>query len=76
VAEALLNHGAEIDARDGVTQATALGRAASWGRRDVVELLLARGANSSLKDKNGKTPLDLAVANGQSDVVSVLMRTP
>ena len=50
VAEALLNHGAEIDARDGVTQATALGRAASWGRRDVVELLLARGANSSLKD--------------------------
>jgi len=76
VAEALLTHGAEIDARDRDTQATPLERAASWGRTDVVELLISRGANLALKDKNGKTALDLAVANGQSDVVSVLMRTP
>jgi ankyrin repeat protein len=76
VAEALLNHGAQVDARDRDSQATPLHLAASWGRRDVVELLLARGANPALKDKNGKTALDLATANGQSDVLSVLMRTP
>ena len=69
VAEVLLNHGAEIDARDGDTQATALQRAASWGRRDVVEMLLARGANPAIKDKNGKTALDLARPTDQSDVV-------
>jgi ankyrin repeat protein len=69
-----LNHGAEIDARDRDGQATPLERAASWGRRDVVELLLARGANPALKDKNGKTALDLAVANGQDDVVAVLQK--
>jgi ankyrin repeat protein len=39
-------------------------------------LLLARGANASMKDKNGKTARDLAVANGQNDLVIVLMRTP
>jgi uncharacterized protein len=76
VAEALLNHGAEIDARDRDQQSTPLQRAASWGRRDVVELLLKRGANPALKDKNGKTAFDLASANGQSDVLELLMRTP
>jgi ankyrin repeat protein len=76
VAEALLNHGAEIDARDRDQRATPLERAASWGRKDVVELLLARGANPAVKDRDGKTALDLAIANGQSDIVSVLMRTP
>jgi ankyrin repeat protein len=76
VAEVLLNHGAQIDARDRDQQATPLERAASWGRIDVVELLLARGANPLLKDKNGKTALDLAIANNQSEVVKVLMRTP
>ena len=30
----------------------------------------------SVKDKNGKTALDLAIANVQNDVASVLMRTP
>ena len=75
-AEALLKHGANINARDSETGATPLHRAASWGRRDVVELLLARGADPHTKDKNGRTPLDLAVANGQPETAEVLKRTP
>jgi ankyrin repeat protein len=75
-AEALLKHGANIDARDSESGATPLHQAASWGRRGVVELLLARHADPSIKDKNGHTALDLAVANGQAEVAEVLKRIP
>jgi ankyrin repeat protein len=74
VAEALLTHGATVDARDTESGATPLHRAASWGRRPVVELLLAHGADPNAKDRNGHTPLDLAVENGQTDVVTLLRR--
>lgn len=75
-AEALLKHGANIDARDSESGATPLHQAASWGRRGVVELLLARHADPRIKDKNGHTALDLAVANGQAEVAEVLKRIP
>jgi len=75
-AEALLKHGANIDARDSESGATPLHQAASWGRRSVVELLLARHADPRIKDKNGHTALDLAVANGQAEVAEVLKRIP
>jgi ankyrin repeat protein/peroxiredoxin len=75
-ADALLKHGANINARDSDSGATPLHQAASWGRRSVVELLLARHADPGIKDKNGRTALDLAVANGQQEVAEVLKRTP
>jgi len=75
-AEALLAHGATINARDSESGATPLHRAASWGRRDVVELLLSHGADPRIRDKGGRTPLDLAVANGQPEAAEVLKRTP
>jgi cytohesin len=75
-ADALLKHGANINARDSESGATPLHQAASWGRRSVVELLLARHADPGIKDKNGRTALDLAVANGQQEVAEVLKRTP
>ncbi len=71
-ADALLKHGANINAHDSESGATPLHLAASWGRRSVVELLLARNADPRIKDKNGRTPLDLAIANGQAEVAAVL----
>jgi ankyrin repeat protein len=53
---ALLDAGARIDAR-GMNQRTALGFAASCKREAVVVLLLKRGANASLAETGGTTPL-------------------
>jgi ankyrin repeat protein/peroxiredoxin len=75
-AEALLKHGVNINARDSDSGATALHQAASWGRRNVVELLIANHADATIKDKNGRTALDLAIANGQSEVAEELKKVP
>jgi uncharacterized protein len=55
----LLDAGAHIDDRDARGR-TALMIAAEGGRGEVVNLLLARGADPTLKDKVGKRAADLA----------------
>ncbi len=56
----LLDSGAHIDDRDARGR-TALMIAAEGGRAEVASLLLARGADPSLKDKAGKRAADLTV---------------
>jgi truncated hemoglobin YjbI len=59
IAEALLDAGAEIEARDKKGE-TPLRRAVNCDRERMVCLLLRRGANPRSTDKKGKTPLDAA----------------
>ncbi len=59
LAEALLDAGAEIEARDSKGE-TSLRRAVNCGHSAVVELLLSRGANALSRDKMGRTPRDVA----------------
>jgi ankyrin repeat protein len=40
----LLDHGARLDLRDDLLRSTPLGWACRWGRRALIELLIARGA--------------------------------
>ena len=40
----VLDHGARLDLRDDLLQSTPLGWACRWGRKEMVELLIARGA--------------------------------
>jgi ankyrin repeat protein len=40
----LLDHGARLDLRDDLLRSTPLGWACRWGRRELVELLIQRGA--------------------------------
>jgi uncharacterized protein len=60
VVERLLDAGARIDDRDARGR-TALMIAAEGGRSGIAGLLLARGADPSLKDKAGKRAVDLTV---------------
>jgi truncated hemoglobin YjbI len=59
VAEALLNHGAAIDARDAKGQ-TPLRRAVNCRQLQIVQLLVQRGADCHAADHRGVTPLDVA----------------
>lgn len=59
IAQALLDAGAEIEARDKKGE-TPLRRAVNCGREHMVRLLLSRGANPRSTDKSGRTPIDAA----------------
>ncbi|KAL7069995.1 hypothetical protein ACQ4LE_011171 [Meloidogyne hapla] len=57
----------------GKTLCTALHRAASVGNEPMVRLLIKHGANKEVPDKEGKTPLFVAVEQAQYETVSVLL---
>ncbi len=59
VAQALLDHGATIDARDAKGE-TPLRRAVNCRQLEIVRLLVRRGADRRAADRRGVTPLDAA----------------
>ncbi len=75
VVRLLLDRGTHIDATPAGSHwtATALHTAAGQGHRAVVELLLARGADPSIKDaRYQSTPLGWATHMGRDDVAALL----
>ena len=56
-----------------IPQATALHWAASMGHAGAATLLLDHGADVNIVAGNGMTPLDVADANGSSEVVALLV---
>ncbi|UCG57648.1 MAG: ankyrin repeat domain-containing protein [Phycisphaerales bacterium] len=88
-AQVLIGHGAKVDAAaktvPGVsvlTEGYMLGNgttplhvAAAYGRRDLVEVLIAKGADVNAKTEYGNAPLHLAVWTGHLDVVQLLIRS-
>ena len=50
-----------------------MGSAALEGRRDVVDLMISRGADLDRADENGRTPLALASIGGDIGVVRALL---
>lgn len=73
VVEALLTAGANIEAQSERTKDTALSLACSGGRKEVVELLLAKGANKEHRNVSDYTPLSLAASGGYVDIVNMLL---
>jgi hemoglobin len=59
VADALLDHGATIEARDAKGE-TPLRRAVNCRQIEIVRLLIRRGADRLAADRRGVTPLDVA----------------
>jgi ankyrin repeat protein len=70
-AEALCAHGAELDTRE-YCQQTPLMEAAYQGRTKICEMLLALGADPSLKDEDGKTALDCARERNKPECAALL----
>ena len=72
-AKALLESGAEIDARDRYGQ-TALMLAAHHGHQALVELLIESGANLDVTAKYGLSALMLSVISGHRAIAEKLLR--
>lgn len=63
-----------LDSKDFLRRRTALHWAAAKGDLPIAQLLLSRGAARALLDKQGKTPLDLALAGGHAEMAALLGR--
>ena len=59
VAQALLDHGATVDARDAKKE-TPLRRAVNCRQLEIVRLLVRHGADIRAADRRGVTPLEVA----------------
>jgi uncharacterized protein len=69
----LLDYGADIDAVDEEYYSTPLGYAAHWGHRELVSLLLERGADCNKAGKPWATPLAWARKRGHSEIEKDLL---
>lgn len=67
LAQLLLAHGADVNARDNDGNTPLLDAALS-NQREIVKLLLANGADVNAKNKNGLSPLDMAAPRGYEEV--------
>jgi ankyrin repeat protein len=70
----MVAHGAEVDATDSRGD-TALHRAAYFGRKDVVALLLGHGAGVNAQNKDGFTALRMAKLEGETQTAELLRRS-
>ena len=67
----LIFAGADVNAKN-VESETPLMKAARRGSVECVQALLKRGADSTVRDNEGKSALALAREGGNDDVVSLL----
>lgn len=68
-----LEHGADINARDGQLDSTPLGWAAKYGKLEMAGLLLEKGAKTNLPDDpHWATPLSWAERRGNNEIAALL----
>jgi ankyrin repeat protein len=69
----LIDYGAQLDIRDDLLQSTPLGWACRWGRRELVELLIQRGA--PVRETSAEawaTPEAWAEKMGHGEILAIL----
>jgi len=69
----MLEYGIHIDAEN--VGWTALHLAALNGHLDIVSILLNKGASSSIRNREGKTALDIAREEGQERIAAIIIET-
>lgn len=72
-AKKLLDTGIDVNVKRPGDQNTALIIAAGKGRMEVVNLLLSRGADVNVSNRNGWTPLMAAVSSGSYGIALLLL---
>jgi ankyrin repeat protein len=72
VVRALVSHGADVNAKGGVTRCTPLHMAARRGNVEIAEALLQCGADIEARDSKGDTPLRRALNCKKPQVAAVL----
>uniref|UniRef100_A0AC11CI95 Fibronectin type III and ankyrin repeat domains 1 n=1 Tax=Ovis aries TaxID=9940 RepID=A0AC11CI95_SHEEP len=74
VIEWMIGDGCEVDVVDAGSRWTPLMRvSAVSGNQEVASLLIDAGADVNVKDKDGKTPLMVAVLNNHKELVQLLL---
>ena len=68
----LLQRGADVNKRNRYDGLTALHWSAMNNRTDAIRLLLENGASTTIKDKKGRTPIDVARENNHQKAVLLL----
>ena len=68
----LVDHGADIDARNTRKQMSPLEIAILVGNEEIVETLLSKGAKMDMEDSNGDYPLHFAVSHKKKELICVL----
>jgi hypothetical protein len=68
----LYYHGADVNVRG--YRKRALLCDASYGRREIIEWLLHRGADPNIGGRNGWTPLHFAASRGRTEIAEILLQ--
>ncbi len=75
LATGALDAGARLDLRDDLLQSTPLAWACRWGRAELVELYLSRGADPVEREAEAwARPLEWARKKGRTEIVAMLRR--
>ena len=74
-AELLINYGAEIDPVDEEYRSTPLGMAARWGHAEMVNYLLAQGADPNKAGASWATPVAWAKKKGHVEIEKILRKS-
>jgi len=74
-AKLLMEYGAHLNPIDEAYQSTPLGLAARWGQTEMVEYLLAQGADPNLSGAVWSTPLAWSTRKGHAEIVEMLVKT-
>ncbi len=74
ITELLIANGAYVIVKKGDNGWTPLHTAARTGRKEVVELLIAKGTDFNAKNDDGHTPLDLAIEEDETETANLLRK--